>query len=390
MKRIKFSPKRPMFTRLVTISIVAAAFISGILALPAAAQQDDKLSLVDIVVALRSKKATLPERNKILADATRLRGITFSSTSQIESELTAAGADSELIKAIREKSIIIKTSAVQAPAPDASFFQKRGLSSAAAGDFKSALTDFNVAAELAPNEPSIYMDRGLTNFNLKDYEATVADYTKAIELDNNNAKAHFNRALSLEVMGKTDDAYKDFKRSIELDPANIAAKASVKRIDDDRAEKAAAIAAAQKPKAAEQKPETVPAEPKPVETTVKPEFVEFGTLTTSDATYMAKPVYSALARKMRAFGKVTVAVELDEEGKVTSANAIDGPRALHSASEDAAKRSKFASTCLPWGLHQDNCACSTMDRACSEEVGSPDGFSGSAAWASMDILSKLR
>lgn len=341
MKPIKFSQKRPMFTRLVAISIVAAAFITGIFAIPAAAQQDDKLSLVDIVVALRSKKATLPERNKILADATRVRGITFSATPQIESELTAAGADAELIKAIREKSTIIKVSAPVQAAPDASFFQKRGLSSAAAGDFRSALTDFNVAAELSPNEPSIYMDRGLTNFNLKDYEATISDYTKAIELDGNIAKAYFNRALSLEVLGKTDDAYKDFKKALELDPANIAAKASVKRIDDERAEKAAAIAAAQKPKVPEQQPELVPAETKPVEPAVKPEFVEYGTLNSSDAIYMAKPTYSDLARKMRAFGKVTVSVELNEEGKVTSANAIDGPRTLHSASEDAAKRSKF-------------------------------------------------
>ncbi len=340
MKRIKFSPKQPVFTRLLTIAIVAAAFISGVLALPAAAQQDDKLSLVDIVVALRSKKATLPERNKILTDATRQRGITFSSTSQIESELTAAGADADLIKAIREKSVIIKVSAPIQAAPDGSFFQKRGLASAAAGDFKSALTDFNVAAELSPNESSIYMDRGLTNFNLKDYDATIADYTKVIELDNSNAKAHFNRALSLEVIGKTDEAYKDFKKSVELDPANMAAKASVKRIEDDRAEKAAALAAAQKPKVLEAPVETK-SDPKPVESAVKPEFVDAGTLSTSDAIYMATPTYSAIAKKLQAYGKVTVAVQLNEDGKVTSADAIDGPRVLRAASEDAAKKSKF-------------------------------------------------
>ncbi len=337
MKPIKFSPKHQMFTRLVTISIVAVAFISGVLALPAFAQ-DDKLSLVDIVVALRSKKATLPERNKILTDATRQRGITFSATPQIESELTAAGADAELIKAIREKSVIIKVSAPVQAAPDASFFQKRGRDSAAKGDFKAALTDFNVASELSPNEASIYMDRGLTNFNLKDYDATIADYTKAIELDTNNAKAHFNRALSLEVLGKTDDAYKDFKKAVELDPTNMAAKASVQRIDDDRAEKAAALAAAQKPKVTE--PVAAQPEPKP-ETLVKPEFVDAGTLSEANATYMAKPTYSAIARKMQAYGKVTVAVELNEEGKVVSADAVDGPRVLRAASEDAAKKSKF-------------------------------------------------
>lgn len=327
--------------RFITITVAAAALLTGCLQFTANAQDqpDERLSLVDIVVALRSKKATLPERNKILADATRQRGITFSTTPQIESELAAAGADADLIAAIREKSSVIKAAAArtQQEAPDASFYQKRGQASAAKGDFKTALTDFNIAALMAPDTASIYMDRGLVNFNLKDYEATTADYTKAIKLDGNNAKAYFNRALSLEVLGKVDEAYNDFKRSLELDPANMAAKASVKRIDDDRAAKAAELQA-KNPPPAQPKEEPKTTEP---ETPVKPEFVSLGTLSATDAITLAKPVYPDIAKSMRMTGKITVAVEMDESGDVTHAEATDGPRILRDAAENAARKSKF-------------------------------------------------
>src|SRR5690606_33349708 len=209
--------------------------------------------------------------------------------------------------------------------PDASFYQKRGQASAAKGDFKTALTDFNIAALMAPDTAAIYMDRGLVNFNLKDFEATTADYTKAIELDGNNAKAYFNRALSLEVLGKVDEAYNDFKKAVELDPANMAAKASVKRIDDDRAAKAAELQAKNSPPPIQPKEEPKPSES---ETLVKPEFISVGLLSASDAITLAKPVYPALAKNMRMTGKITVAVEMDESGDITHAEATDGPRIL--------------------------------------------------------------
>ncbi|MEO6052158.1 MAG: hypothetical protein ABIP78_12625 [Pyrinomonadaceae bacterium] len=51
------------------------------------------MSLADILIALRSKKATLPDRNKILTDAVQTKGTTFSMTPEIEKELAGTGAD---------------------------------------------------------------------------------------------------------------------------------------------------------------------------------------------------------------------------------------------------------------------------------------------------------
>jgi hypothetical protein len=50
--------------------------------------QGGQLSLADILIALRSKKVTLTDRNKILTEAINSRGTTFTLTPEIEKELT--------------------------------------------------------------------------------------------------------------------------------------------------------------------------------------------------------------------------------------------------------------------------------------------------------------
>lgn len=331
----------------VALFLFSSAFVSRTYA------QAEQLSLADVLIALRSKKATLPERNKILAEAVRQRGITFAVAPQIEKELSLAGADAELLSAIREKGVILKASAVQSPPPDADFYQKRGNNNAAKGDFSAAVTDFNIAAELDPDEPSIYMDRGSTHFNLKEFAKAVEDYDKAIELDPTLPKAFFSRALSSEMIGNIDSALADFKKTVELDPSNMAATASIGRIE--------AAIAAKNPKPVEKPVEKIVEPAKtdasasvpPVvvagtnnvqvetETATRPEFMNIGLLSESDARRMVTPIYSAMAQKVQVFGKVTVEVELNEEGDVTNAKATDGPKLLRNDAENAARRSKF-------------------------------------------------
>src|SRR4030095_6283037 len=70
--------------------------------------QGSQLTLADILIGLRSKKATLPERNQILTDAVLARGTTFAITPEIEKELTTTGADKVLIDAIKKKAPAVK------------------------------------------------------------------------------------------------------------------------------------------------------------------------------------------------------------------------------------------------------------------------------------------
>lgn len=62
------------------------------------------------------------------------------------------------------------------------------------------------------------------------------------------------------------------------------------------------------------------------------------------ATSLPKPVYPQEARRLKVSGKVTVRVVVDENGKVISAKATDGPLPLREAAEAAAREATFAPT----------------------------------------------
>lgn len=64
----------------------------------------------------------------------------------------------------------------------------------------------------------------------------------------------------------------------------------------------------------------------------------------SKAVSLPKPVYTEEHKRIRATGRVTVRVVVDETGKVTSAQAIDGPLPLREAAEAAARKATFEPT----------------------------------------------
>jgi TonB family protein len=309
-------------------------------------QQAAQLSLADILIALRSKKVTLPERNKILTEAINTRGITFSLTTEIEKELEATGADQALIDSIRKRSTIVKTSAVvmtpaeakpnpvpvASPAQDFNFFLKRGETSSAKGDLDSALVDFGKAIELKPDSFDAYLYRGMAHLTKKALELAVADLGKAIELNPNSASAYAQRGNAFELKGDTAKAKADYQKATELDANIEPAKSSLARIVADelkakQAEDAKKLAEA---------PPPVKAAPKPA-----PEFVDLGQIMVSLAVKMVTPSYPPAALRSGIQGKVKVEVEINENGDVTSTKAVEGHQFLRMNAEDAASRSKF-------------------------------------------------
>lgn len=314
-------------------NLLSAAFLASLLFSMTftVSAQTPQLGLADLVIALRSKKATLPERNKILADAVRQRGITFSLNSDIEKELVTTGADSELISAIRIKSTPVKpveppkpvATPVPTPTPpDFSFYQKRADENAGKGEFTAALIDYNKAAEMKSTEPSIFLGRGKAQFGLKAYELSISDFDKSIELNPKASMPYFSRAAAYEKLGKAEKAMADYKTASELDPSNEAARTNFQRLQDEAraaAAKAEAAAAAAR----------------------RPEFVSLGNLTAANATRLVTPIYSPIAQRANIEGRVVVEVELDEKGNVVSAKAMNGHQLLRSAAEEAASKSKF-------------------------------------------------
>lgn len=397
-----------------------------------------QLSLADILIGLRSKKVTIIERNTLLTEAVKARGITFTLTAQIESELRSTGASDELVEAIRQKSpkpqIVSTPAPIPTPSPtppDASFYQKRADAAIGKGEYDRAIEDYNEVLRLNPQNAAAYSSRGfaydyksdrrkafesyasavrlkpelasqplmqcvsynstnsenpdkaidnctkalgstadfalayyirgnayldkkdydnaILNYNKtvelnpkyapvftnrglafhhkQDYILAVADLTKAIELNPNSSKIYGVRGNAFEKQGNLQQAVNDYQKAVELDAANDSAKSSLQRIQAKQVEAAAAKANKLEP-------------PDSIVENVPAQITNVGELV-SRAVRMSTPAYPADVRRMGIQGKITVQIEIDEEGDVISAKANSGNGMLRNSAEDAARRSKF-------------------------------------------------
>jgi tetratricopeptide (TPR) repeat protein len=320
------------FAMLLALVTLPAAF-----ALTAFAQAR-QLTLADILIALRSNKVTLQERNKLLTEAVTSRGTTFSLTPEIEKELSGTGADRSLLESIRQRAAIVKVSTVVAssaeakprieppkvdpPAspPDFSFFEKRADESVAKGNIDAGIADYTRAIDLNASDAKALRGRANCYVTKGLYAPAVVDLTKVIELDPKDAAAYAARAQIHEKQGGADLALEDYKTAYRLDPTNEIAKTVVERWQAEQAKAAAPVV-----------PPAV----------AVPEFVDLGMLTEATAVRMMKPAFTPAAIQAGAGGQVVVYVELDAEGNVTKAKSLSGNILLRQGSEDAARHSKF-------------------------------------------------
>jgi TonB family protein len=344
-----------------SLFLLAPLFFSLTLFSQPAAAQQSQLSLVDIITVLRSKKVTPTEKNQLLTEGVKQRGITFALNADLEKELRTAGADDGLVAAIREKSPVVKVSATPqtkvepTPSatpkpPDFAVYQNRANANFVMGEYDAAIVDYNKAIELNPKESTIYFSRGLAYFNNKNFNSAISDFDKVIELDPKEAMAYFKRGNALEKVGSFEKALNDYQKAYELDSDNELAKSAFQRLQ----------ASLPKPTQTTTTPNKNVVPNKEVPQT-KPEVKEnkeaATTATTADtsnlstpanfgamnrfASRLAIPIYPMLERQRNTEGLVVVEVTLDEEGKVTSAKATSGPRGLRTAAEDAVRKSKF-------------------------------------------------
>jgi TonB family protein len=349
MKLLNFSRIKSTHPRVLSIFVLALLMLSLTLFSQLGQAQQAQLSLADILIGLRSKKVTLDERNKLLAGAVIDRGITFSLTPEIETELVSTGASRELVEAIRRKSekIIAAVApksdpapvpaATPTPGPDYAFFRKRADENNFKGEFALAVEDYNKVIELNPKDAASYFNRGRAYSGKKNYDLAILDYNKTIELNPQDSTAYFNRADVYEKKGNVQQAAADYQKAVELDAGNEPAKNNLKRLRDELAKNSSKPKMQESPVASES--------PKMSETPAAPKSVDLGQLN-SLALKLAMPVYPEIAQKLNAQGKVTVQITLDEEGKVISAKATSGSSLLRSTSEDAARKSKFKPTVI--------------------------------------------
>ena len=349
------------------ILVIVIALLIAVGTLPARAQSRE-LSLADILIALRSKKADIGEKNKILADAVKQRGITFALTPEIEKELDGTGAANGLIAAIREKmpSAPVVQAPVKAapevvkPVEDFAFFRTRANAELKDSKSDAAIADLEKAIALDPKDAGVRHDHALLLGQKNDLDAAAAEYSKAAELAPQDVRNFIGRAEVYERMGRPADALSDFQKVLALNPADKDAGAAVVRISSALTKAAIDATAKQMPAPTVEKksepistPSTAAKDessaakvdpPKPQPTDVPAEDpkgpVNMGNLM-AYCTDLVKPTYPPAAMSLRAAGEVTVNVTLDADGNVVDAKATSGIGLLRPAAESAAKHSKF-------------------------------------------------
>lgn len=303
--------------------------------------QNKQLSLADILIALRSKKAEIVEKNKILAEAVKARGITFALTPEIEKELGRTGAYPELLTAIREKAPAVKetpkvdakpepvhiaslTPKFSLAPPNFDFFWSRAKAHLDKGDIDAALPELDRAIELRGGDAKSRLERGNALLKQGKYEASILDFDTSIQVEQSSA-AYFGRGSANEKLGRTVAAIADYKKATEFDAQNDSAKTALMRMiaEKTKAEIKAVV-----------EPTTVAAVTQPAGP------VQIGALN-NFASRLMPPVYSELDRRMGFQGKVTVLISLDENGKVITAESNSGPKNLRLSAVDAIKKSKF-------------------------------------------------
>lgn len=332
---------------IIAVRVSVAAVIVLISALQSFAQS--QLSLVDIVTALRSKKATAVEKNQILSEGVNQRGVTFALNGELEKELRTAGANDQLIAAIRSKGPApeVKPQPTATPVPvatpkppDASYYKNRGNANFVMGEYDAAVADYSKALEMNPTDSTTFFSRGMAYFNKKNFIPAIGDFDKVIELDPTESMAFYHRGVALENTGKFEKALEDLKKAVELDADNEPAKNALARVETKVPKPVPAVPVSSPVTVAQKQPDAEEKKPAVEPAAASDEPFEAGSLR-EQALKLAVPSYPMLERQNRTEGIVTVQVTLDESGKVMSAKATNGPKGLRNASEEAAKRSKF-------------------------------------------------
>ena len=115
----------------------------------------------------------------------------------------------------------------------AAAYNNRGGAKSASGDRQGAIMDFGKAIELDPRDAGFYNNRGVARIGLGDLQGALADYNTAIELDPRNALAYNNRGKTKRELGDHRGAIADYDIAAELSPnfADIYSNRGVARVD---------------------------------------------------------------------------------------------------------------------------------------------------------------
>eukprot|EP00470_Lotharella_oceanica_P009995 CAMPEP_0170184876 /NCGR_PEP_ID=MMETSP0040_2-20121228/34896_1 /TAXON_ID=641309 /ORGANISM="Lotharella oceanica, Strain CCMP622" /LENGTH=243 /DNA_ID=CAMNT_0010431073 /DNA_START=255 /DNA_END=989 /DNA_ORIENTATION=+ len=88
-------------------------------------------------------------------------------------------------------------------------------------NFKEALTTFDRALKMSPNNATVVFNRGVIHQKLGYYSEAVADYLRAADIQPKNYQAHFNCSLCLKRLGRLSDALEHINSALAYSPRNV-------------------------------------------------------------------------------------------------------------------------------------------------------------------------
>lgn len=100
----------------------------------------------------------------------------------------------------------------------AALYARRGNAQMEKGSFDQAITDFDEAIRLNPNDAHTFDHRGIAYYEKGDKDRAFADYDAAIRIDPQYAHAYANRGVAWMRKGNYDRAIADYDEAIRLDP----------------------------------------------------------------------------------------------------------------------------------------------------------------------------
>ena len=97
-------------------------------------------------------------------------------------------------------------------------YKNRGSLAHERGDYKDAITDYDIAIDKDPNYAEAYYLRGLTRRSLKQQKESIVDFDDAIRLSPNRAEVYYERGRAKGSLEQYEEVIVDSDDAIRLNP----------------------------------------------------------------------------------------------------------------------------------------------------------------------------
>ena len=125
---------------------------------------------------------------------------------------------SNYLKALLAKALPAKPLSGNSQSISAETYYLRGNEKYELGLYHEAISDYDKAIRLKPDDALAYYWRGVAKGSLEQYAAAIDDYTQAIRLDPDDAYAYYKRGYAKGSLGQYAAAIVDYDMAIRLKP----------------------------------------------------------------------------------------------------------------------------------------------------------------------------